>query len=400
METTSRPVSESLDPSFAAQPAVDGALDPHLLAKIAIVDDEPINIKVVRKHLQIAGYQNFITTTDSTEAMALIVSEMPDVILLDVMMPQVSGIEILRAVRADPKLHHIPVLILTASTDTETKLKALEAGATDFLPKPVDAADLVPRIRNALIVKAHRDHLSHYSEQLAEQVRLRTAELEVSHLQVIQCLARAAEYRDDTTGQHIVRVGRYVSVLARQLGFSPAEVDMLCLAAQLHDVGKIGVPDGILLKPGRLTEQEYAIVKTHCEIGFQIVQPVDADDFKSMKLFRDTRTQCESPLLAMAARIAHTHHERWDGKGYPRRLACEDIPIEGRITSVADVFDALTTARPYKEAYPTEKALAMMEEGRGTQFDPAILDALLRGLPEILSIRAECADPSPDKLAA
>jgi putative two-component system response regulator len=229
---------------------------------------------------------------------------------------------------------------------------------------------------------------------------MRTAELEVSHLQVIQCLARAAEYRDDTTGQHIIRVGRYVSVIAKQLGFSASEVDMLCLAAQLHDVGKIGLPDGILLKPGKLTDQEYAIVKSHCDIGFQIVQPLDAEDFKTIRLHRDTPSCNDSPLLVMAGRIAHTHHERFDGKGYPRRLAGESIPIEGRITSVADVFDALTTARPYKDAYTPEKALSMMEEGRGTQFDSAVLDALLQGMPDVLTIHREHADAPPSKLAA
>jgi putative two-component system response regulator len=381
-------------------PIEDPGDDARSTAKIAIVDDEPINIKVVRKHLQIAGYQNFITTTDSTTAMSLISSERPDVILLDVMMPMVSGLDILRTVRSDPKLKHLPVLILTASTDSETKMKALGAGATDFLPKPVDPSELVPRIRNALIVKAHHDQMSQYSEQLAEQVRMRTAELEVSHLQVIQCLARAAEYRDDTTGQHIIRVGRYVSVIAKQLGFSASEVDMLCLAAQLHDVGKIGLPDGILLKPGKLTDQEYAIVKSHCDIGFQIVQPLDAEDFKTIRLHRDTPSCNDSPLLVMAGRIAHTHHERFDGKGYPRRLAGESIPIEGRITSVADVFDALTTARPYKDAYTPEKALSMMEEGRGTQFDSAVLDALLQGMPDVLTIHREHADAPPSKLAA
>ena len=195
-------------------PAPADETDPRATAKIAMVDDEPINIKVVRKHLQTAGYQNFVTTTDSTTAFDLIRQEMPDVILLDVMMPKVNGIEILRAIRADNRLRHIPVIILTASTDAQTKLHALDAGATDFLAKPVDPNDLVPRIRNALIVKAHHDHLSRYSEQLERQVRARTAELEVSRVQVILCLARAAEYRDDTTGQHVIRVGRYVTIIS------------------------------------------------------------------------------------------------------------------------------------------------------------------------------------------
>src|SRR5665213_4431076 len=183
------------------------------------------------------------------------------------MMPVVNGIDILRAVRADAGLMHIPVLILTASTDAQTKRRALESGATDFLAKPVDPSDLAPRIGNALIVKAHHDHLAQYSEQLEQQVRARTAELEVSRLQVILCLARAAEYRDDTTGRHVIRVGRYVTILSRELGFPESEAQIIGLASQLHDVGKIGLPDGILLKPGKLTPVEFEVVKRHCEMG-------------------------------------------------------------------------------------------------------------------------------------
>ena len=389
----------STDPNSTSpavsSPVDDAAVfaDPRATAKIAMVDDEPINIKVARRHLQNVGYQNFITTTDASTAFSLIAREKPDVVLLDVMMPQVNGIEILRAVRADAHLLHIPVLILTASTDAATKLKALDAGATDFLAKPVEPSDLVPRIRNALIVKAHHDHLARYSEQLEQQVRARTAELEVSRLQVILCLARAAEYRDDTTGRHVIRVGRYVTILARELGFPDRDAEMLGLAAQLHDVGKIGLPDGILLKPGKLTPEEFTVVKRHCDIGYRIVQPLHADDLKTIKIVCDTGTSgLRSPLLAMAARIANTHHERWDGNGYPHRLAGQDIPIEGRITSVADVFDALTTARPYKEAYTPEKALQIMEEGRGTQFEPAILDALHRRIDDVLRVCHEQSD--------
>jgi putative two-component system response regulator len=394
MLSSSMSISQPPDAVAPSTAPVDptAIADPRATAKIAIVDDEPINIKVARKHLQVAGYQNFITTTDSTTAMTLIAQEQPDVVLLDVMMPQVNGIDILRSIRADARLRHIPVLILTASTDAETKHKALDAGATDFLAKPVDPNDLAPRIRNALIVKAHHDHLARYSEELEQQVRARTAELEVSQLQVILCLARAAEYRDDTTGRHVIRVGRYVTILARELGFSETEADVLGLAAQLHDVGKIGLPDGILLKPGKLTGDEFEVVKRHCDIGGRIVQPLNEKDLTAIKIACDVSAGVESPLLAMAGRIALSHHERYDGKGYPRKLAGQDIPIEGRITSVADVFDALTSARPYKEAYSPTKALQIMEEGRGTQFDPAILDALHRRINDVLKVYGEQAD--------
>jgi putative two-component system response regulator len=374
-------------------------------SKIAIVDDEPVNVKIVRKHLQIAGYSSFITTTDSKEAIALLTREQPDVVLLDVMMPDVDGIQILQAIRANPKMQLTPVLILTASTDSETKLKALNAGATDFLAKPVDPSDLLPRIRNSLIVKAHHDHLANYSEQLEREVQLRTFELEISRKQVIHCLARAAENRDDNTGRHVLRVGRYASILARELGFDDEAATVLGLAAQLHDVGKIGLPDAVLLKKGKLTEEEYDIVKRHCDIGHAIVQPVPADDEAVSPISPDSAaTQAPQPsrhlLLEMAARIAWTHHERWDGTGYPRGLKGNDIPIEGRITSVADVFDALSSSRPYKPAYPPTQCFTMMAEGRGTQFDPAVLDALMRRADDIIRIQQEQADALPAAAAS
>lgn len=369
--------------------------EPRSAARIGIVDDEPINVKVVRKHLQNVGYQQFVTTSDSETAFDLFSRENPDVIISDVVMPRVSGIDILRKIRADARLAHVPVLILTASTDAQTKLAALESGATDFLAKPVDPSDLVPRIRNALIVKAHHDHLERYSVQLEQQVRARTAELEISRLQVVLCLARAAEYRDDTTGRHVIRVGRYVTILASELGFPPAEARAIGLASQLHDVGKIGLPDGILLKPGKLTPDEFDVVKTHCVMGGKIVEPVDNRDLNfinGLSLGQETDSAQAQPLLAMAGRIALSHHERWDGKGYPNGLAGDHIPIEGRITSVADVFDALTSARPYKEALLPEKALSMMEAGRGTQFDPAILDAMIRRMDDMLQVLSEQSD--------
>lgn len=371
-------------------------------AKIAIVDDEPINVKIVRKHLQTVGYQNFISTSDASTALGLIAAERPDVVLMDVMMPQVNGIEILRAIRADPNLAHIPVLILTASTDAATKLRALETGATDFLAKPVDPSELAPRIRNALIVKAHHDHLARYSEQLEQQVRARTLELELSRLQVILCLARAAEYRDDTTGRHVIRVGRYVAILARELGFSEDRAHMLGLAAQLHDVGKIGLPDGILLKPGKLTPGEFDIVKRHCEIGRRIVQPVDDKDLESIdgiSLTQRGAAGCDQPLLALASCIALSHHERWDGTGYPYGLSREAIPIEGRITSVADVFDALTSSRPYKAAIPPAESVAIMQQGRGSQFDPAVFDAMVRKMDDFRKVWDEQAEITASRAA-
>jgi putative two-component system response regulator len=352
-----------------------------LAARILIIDDEPVNIKVLRKYLQIAGYQNFITSSDAPKAMELIRAEQPDVVLLDVMMPQVSGLQILEQVRSDPALRYLPVLILTASADAQIKQTALGLGATDFLAKPVDAGDLVPRVRNALLVKAHHDNLSQYSQHLEHEVKLRTAELEASRLQVVHCLARAAEYRDDDTGRHVIRVGRYAGIIARELGFSQEQVAMLEMAAQLHDVGKIGIPDSILLKPARLDPAEFKLMQMHCEYGRLIIQP-DGPPQPS-----GTRS-----LLDLAADIAFTHHERWDGEGYPSKIAGEHIPLEGRITTVADVFDALSSKRPYKPSFPLEQCLSILREGRGKQFDAHIVDAFLRRVGEITQVQQNLAD--------
>ena len=365
--------------------------NPGLSAKIAIVDDEPINIKIVRKHLQVAGYQNFVTTSDAPAAAGMILREQPDVVLLDVMMPQVDGIQILRAIRADEQVRHIPVLILTASTDDRTKLSALNAGATDFLAKPVDPNDLAPRIRNALVVKAHHDHLANYSVQLERQVQLRTAELECSWLHVVHGLARAGEYRDDTTGRHVIRVSRYAMALSRELGFDDSTVRMLGTAALLHDVGKIGLPDAILLKPGPLEPAERSIMQRHCEIGGRIIESDGEDKLKEINLV-DLASATRQPLLDLAHSIAMTHHEKWDGTGYTRRLAGEQIPIEGRIVAVADVFDALSSTRPYKAAIPLPKCIEIMEKDRGRHFDPAVLDALHRRMDDVVRIYAENAD--------
>jgi putative two-component system response regulator len=376
----------------------------HKQARIAIVDDEPINIKVVRKYLQVAGYGDFVTTTDSTAAADLIRRQQPDVVLLDIMMPQVDGIQILAALRADEKTRHLPVLILTASTDAQTKLRALEAGATDFLPKPVDPNDLIPRLRNALIVKAHHDHLARYAGELEREVRIRTAELEASQLQIIYCLARAGECRDENTGRHVLRVGRYAEILAREMGIPSHHARLIGLAAQLHDVGKIGVPDAILNKPGKLTPEEFAQIKKHCADGAQIVRPLSEDEWGALRSQEtqgiDTPALGSPPLLVLVQRIVSTHHERWDGKGYPAGLAGEAIPVEGRITSVADVLDALTSKRPYKEAMDVSQSLKIITDGAGTQFDPNAVQALLRGLDQILAVMHSAPDPVPEQAAA
>jgi putative two-component system response regulator len=367
----------------------------HLLARIMIVDDEPINVKIVRKYLRGAGYQNFVTTTDSTTCEQLITTEKPDIVLLDYMMPQVNGLQVLQWIRSQPKFKHIPVLILTASTDSETKFSALGLGATDFLPKPIDPNELFPRVKNSLIVKAHHDHLADYSEKLEREVEQRTAELEMSRLRVFQCLARAGEFRDDTTGMHVLRVGRCAGILASEFGYARRQVAMIEFAAQLHDIGKIGVRDAILLKPAKLTPEEITEMRKHCVFGKGIIDPTSDNEAGLARRYTDLVSRplvkTETPLLSMAASIALTHHEKYDGSGYPNGLRGEEIPLEGRITAIVDVFDALQSPRPYKTAMTTDKVLEIIASDRGKHFDPKVHDALLKRLEDILNVYAASA---------
>jgi putative two-component system response regulator len=367
-----------------------------LNAKILIVDDEPINVKVCQKYLHELGYKKCIGLTDSTRTIAVILEERPDVIILDVMMPIVSGVDILKLIRRHDELAHLPVLILTASADRTTKLTVLNLGATDFLTKPIDPSEMAPRIRNVLSVKRYHDSLRNHAQALEEAVRQRTAELESSRIDVIHCLARAVEYRDDHTGRHVERVGRYSGMIAQTLGMDRATCSMIELASQLHDVGKIGVPDDILLKPGRLTPEEYERMQKHTLFGRKIVEQMSEREWE--KLRQHVQIGCRildaprSPLLTMASRIALTHHERWDGSGYPLGLAGEDIPIEGRITAVADVFDALTSVRPYKPSYPIDKCFSILSSESGSHFDPKVVEAFFSRRDDVVRTQLELAD--------
>lgn len=379
-------------PRLETAPVLDGEAADRVLSdpQIAIIDDEPINIKVVQKYLKLAGYQRFCTTSDATQAMALISSAQPDVVLLDIMMPQVSGLEILDQLRAEAQFEDLPVIILTAACERETKLDALRRGANEFLAKPVDAVELEARLRNVLVLKAHQDRIKHHAWELEREVARRSAELALAHQQVLDCLARVGEYRDNETGQHVARVGNYAALIAQRLGKDAAYCQRIRQAAALHDIGKVGVPDAILLKRGKLTEHEFRRMQEHCACGKNICcghfcDPAEADDLCE-------QAQGMSPLLRMAAVICYTHHERWDGAGYPRGLRGEAIPLEGRITAVADVFDALTSARPYKPAFPVEEALKIIRSERGTHFDPMVVDAFFDSLEQILRVRRECAD--------
>ena len=387
-QNTQRPNSTSAGTATKRATPIEG--------RIMTIDDEETNILTVEAYLQRVGYQDFVSTMDSRDALAELHTNQPDVLLLDIRMPHVSGLDILRSMSMDSKLRHIPVIVLTAATDPTTKQQALDLGASDFLTKPVDPHDLVPRVRNALTIKKHMDEMADQNARLEHLVKRRTEDLFNSRQQLILSLARAAEHRDDDTGNHVIRVGRYAGLIASELGWSEQRVQMIEQAAQLHDVGKIGIPDSILFKPGKLEPNEWTLMKKHCSFGAEIIEPFSGKELQQIRSHAGLGAEIlhirSSPMLMMATRIAQTHHERWDGSGYPLGLAGEDIPIEGRITAVADVFDALSSERPYKKAFSREKCFSILEEGRGSHFDARVLDAFFVRSEEIIRVQLELMD--------
>lgn len=329
-------------------------------ARILIIDDEPANVRLIERILDRLGYSNHRGVSDPREALELIELFEPDAVLLDLHMPHVDGFDILERMRqGSHEQDFLPILVLTADVNPETKVRALTAGANDFLTKPVEPAEVGLRVRNLLATRFMNLELQDQAELLEQKVKARTWELEEAQIEIMERLARAAEYRDDNTGEHTFRVGHNSAELARAAGLSDAEVELIRTAAPLHDVGKIGIPDSILLKPGPLTDDEFDLMKTHTEIGARIL---------SGSSFR---------VLQLAEQIALWHHEAWDGSGYPHGLAGEKIPMAARILTIVDVFDALTHERPYKDAWPVEKALAVITEDAGTKFDPRLAELFL-----------------------
>ncbi len=364
-------------------------------ARLLVIDDEAINVIVLENCLRHAGYRQIATHTDSVTALETIASQRPDVVLCDVCMP-VSGMQILRQVIADPTLRHVPMIMVTASDDESLRTTALELGATDLLSKPLRATELLPRVRNALLIKSHFAHLQNHSQELERQVRLRTAELLASRTELVYCLARLAEYRDNETGRHVIRVGRYSGLLARTLGLDDTTTELIEYAAPLHDIGKIGIPDAILLKEGKLSPDEFEIIQRHVALGKGAFEPLSSQEiraFRSHTILGEMMVNVPtSALLTMAAQIALTHHERWDGNGYPIGLSGEDIPLCGRIVAVADVFDALSNKRPYKPAFPIDKCFTILDDESGGHFDPQVVAAFKAIREEIVQIRIALAD--------
>lgn len=319
---------------------------------IFIVDDEKANIRFLEIILQQVGYANVYSTADSRQASTLFRSIRPDIVLLDLAMPHLDGFAVMQQLHQEMGDSLVPILVLTADATSAVKHRALREGARDFLTKPLDETEALLRIHNMLEARF-------YSVLLEAKVRERTQDLERAQLETLQRLAIACEYRDDNTGLHTKRVGVTAARIAAVLGLPPVQVDLILEAAPLHDVGKIGIADSILLKPGRLTDAELTAMKQHPVIGMKML------------------SGSTSPWLQLAEEIALTHHERWDGQGYPQQLAGKDIPLVGRIVAVADVFDALTHQRPYKEAWTVVAATAEIEAQGGNQFDERVVKAFL-----------------------
>ncbi|MFG6467203.1 HD domain-containing phosphohydrolase [Roseateles sp. BYS87W] len=342
--------------------------------RVQVIDDNAINLALFQALLGKLPDCDAVVFADAHAGLAWAQAQRPDLIVLDYMMPGLDGVQLLQALRQTPGCEDLPVLMITADADKDTRYRALDAGATDFLTKPVDRVEFSARARNLLALSRARRALLHHADRLAAEVREATAELRLRELETVLRLSRAAEFRDPETGAHILRMAHYAQLIGRHLGLNGDDLDLLLHAAPLHDIGKVGIPDHILLKPGKLTPEEFEVMKQHARHGYDILK------------------DSSSAYLRAGADIAHGHHEKFDGSGYPQGLAGEAIPLFSRIVAVADVFDALTSQRPYKPAWPLDRAQAFIREASGQHFDPACVDAFLGDWPGVLAIRERFAD--------
>lgn len=354
---------------------------------VLVVDDTELNLRMISQVLRKEGYQ-IRAVTSGREALAAIQETLPEVILLDITMPDIDGYEVCQQLKTDSYTADIPIIFISALDAIIDKVKAFKVGGADYIPKPIQVQELVARVRNQIDLrrlqkqlKAQNDVLEDKNSQLVSEihkrqaveaeirklnanleakVRARTQDLERAQVEILERLSLAGERRDDDTGKHTLRVGYMSSLITETLGQSEQAAELIRLAARLHDIGKIGIPDQVLLKPGKLTDEEYSLMKKHTTIGAEML------------------SGSTSPLIRLAEEIALTHHERWDGEGYPQGLAGRDIPLSGRIVAVADVFDALTHERPYKDAWNLERVIKELHAMRGSQFDPKVVNAFLK----------------------
>lgn len=351
--------------------------------RILFIDDEPNFLKGIERMLRDRRQEWEIYFAQSVDAALEQTDRIEfDAIVSDISMPGKDGFELLRILHNSDETRDIPVIILTGSGEHLLKARALEMGATDLLSKPVTREDLLARLNSVLRLKSYQDDLIAQNDVLERKVKERTAELEESRLDIILRLGRAAEYRDKETGNHILRVGCYCRILAEELGMTEDFIEDIFLASPLHDIGKIGVPDNILLKPGPLTQDEDLIMREHCAIGADILSE-DINIFQMFSVIQENREngipfKFDNPVLTMASTIALTHHEKWDGSGYPSGLSGNDIPLVSRIVMIADVYDALRSVRPYKERYFEADTLEIIKSECGKHFDPVMCAAFER----------------------
>ncbi len=346
-------------------------------AKILVVDDDARNLALMKSMLK-AEYETIWTANSGKAALAKVAEEQPDIILLDIMMPEMDGFEVVARLKESNSDWDVPVIMVTALEDRQSRIRALDAGAEEFVSKPVDRHEMLVRVKNMLRLHAYSQLLKNHNQILEKKVAERTEALESSFKETLLTLLRAAEYRDDETGAHVRRISYYAEHLAFAMGKDDEFADLIFHASPMHDVGKIGIPDHILLKPGGFEPEEWEIMKSHAMIGFDILK------------------DHSSPHLSMGAEIARCHHERWDGGGYPQGLKGKEIPFPARIMQICDVYDALRSKRPYKEAFDHAKAFAIITEGDGRtepgHFDPEVLAAFTQAADQLAVIYDEHSD--------
>jgi putative two-component system response regulator len=349
---------------------------------ILVVDDQPQNIELLEALLVPQGY-TVVAAQSGQEALERLAADPIDLVLLDIVMPGMDGFAVTAKIRQGRGTLFLPIILVTALRETEDRIKGIEAGCDDFISKPIDKMELLARVRSLLKVKAYNDLMANYRSELELEVTRRTedlrqamARIKDASLETIYRLSIASEYRDEDTGSHIMRVSRYSAAIARKMGLDGSTVESILYAAPMHDVGKIGIPDQILMKPAKLDPAEWEVMKQHTVIGAKILGGSNAE------------------YISIAETIALCHHEKWDGSGYPHGLKGKGIPITSRVAAIADVFDALTSKRPYKEPFSVEKAFAIIDEGKGTHFDPEVVDAFFAIHDEILEIKENYSDDS------
>ncbi len=343
---------------------------------IFVVDDEPVNLKLIERVLGTEGYQCVHSIQNPTEVAKRFNEQRPNLILLDINMPKMNGFDVLDSLKQAADGNLPPVIFLTAEMAADNRTKAFEKGVLDFISKPFNRQELLARVRNLLTLELAHQELTLKKNNLEVMVSHRTEALRRSQLEVVQVLGKAAEYRDNETGAHIMRMSNISAHIAKVLGYGPDFVNQILNASPMHDVGKIAIPDHILLKPGKFTPDEWEIMKTHTTMGYEILKSKD------------------SAILNLASEIALHHHEKWDGTGYPHGLAGSNIPVSCRIVAVSDTFDALLSLRPYKKPWDLADAKAYMFAEAGRQFDPEVIRAFKDALPEIIRIRDNYKDDS------